>query len=210
MTPSIWIYGGVHYDPGTRQKFLEELAKQSTVPHFVAVEWEKSVFERFIQWRPWIKDRVGSCWDFLTSKDHDELSLAFAWEGDAYAEIFPGAAVLWLEAGFQEANFKARYGAHADEAPESFARSLLARLCNPCQPTMKEWAANVDPPPEPTSKKELVNRVWRKAWSEASDETGGFDRDARWLATICECSVDLHDGWICGCRWLAACRSHRE
>jgi hypothetical protein len=47
MTPSIWIYGGVHYDPGTRQKFLEELAKQSTVPHFVAVEWEKSVLGSF-------------------------------------------------------------------------------------------------------------------------------------------------------------------
>jgi len=78
MTPSIWIYGGVHHDPGTRQSFVEELATQSTAPYFVAVEWEKSVFEKFIQWRPWIKDRVGSCWDFLMPQDCHDLSLALA------------------------------------------------------------------------------------------------------------------------------------
>src|SRR4030095_639041 len=196
MSPSIWIYGGVHHDPGTRQRFLEELAKRPTAPHFVAVEWEKSVFEKFIQWRPWGKDRVGSCWNFLTPEDCDELSLALAWEGDAYAKIFPKTGVVWLEAGFQEANFKQRYREHVDEAPESFARSLLVRVCNPCQPTMKELMANVDPPPEPTSKKELIDRVWRNAWSEAWDESGGVERDARWACTICECSSGLRDGWI--------------
>jgi uncharacterized protein (DUF4415 family) len=45
MKPSIWIYGGVHDDPGSRQQFLEELAKQEAAPHFVAVEWEQSVFD---------------------------------------------------------------------------------------------------------------------------------------------------------------------
>ena len=88
MNPSISIYGGFHHDPGTRQTFLEEL------------EWEKSFFEKFIQWRPWIEERLGSCWDFLTPEDCRELSLALAWEGDAYAEIFPGTDPLWLEAGF--------------------------------------------------------------------------------------------------------------
>jgi hypothetical protein len=194
--PQIWIYGGVHYDPGTRQRFLEELARQPTEPHFVAVEWEKSVFEKFVKWRPWIKERVGSCWDFLTSQDCQELSLALAWEGDTYAEKFPGAVPLWLESGFQEANFKERYGTKADEAPESFARSLIVRVCNPCQPTMKEWTANVDPPPEPTSKEALIDRVWRNAWSEAWEETARFDRDARWAATICERSSGLRGGWI--------------
>jgi hypothetical protein len=196
MSPSIWIYGGVHYDPGTRQRFLEELAKRPTAPHFVAVEWEKSVFEKVIQWRPWIKDGVGSCWDFLTLEDCDELSLALAWEGDAYAEIFPKTGAVWLEVGFQEANFRERYGAHAHEAPESFARSLLSRLCSPCHPTTKELMANVDPPPEPTSKKELIDRAWRNAWSEAWEESGRFERNARWAATICERSSRLRDGWI--------------
>lgn len=149
-----------------------------------------------IQWRPWIEDRLGSCWDFLTSKDCHELSLALAWEGDAYAEIFPGVDPLWLETGFQEANAKKRYGADADKISESFAHGLLARLCNPCQPTMSEWIADVDPPPEPRSKKELVDRVWRKTWSEADEERGGFDRDERWATMICKRSRALYNGWI--------------
>jgi hypothetical protein len=49
MKSSIWIYGGVHHNPGSRRRFLEELSKQETAPHFVAVEWEKFVFEKFVQ-----------------------------------------------------------------------------------------------------------------------------------------------------------------
>ena len=71
--PTIWMYGGVHDDPGSRQRFLEELAKQETPPHFVAVEWEQSVFERHTAWRPAIAQELGKCWDFLTPKECDEL-----------------------------------------------------------------------------------------------------------------------------------------
>jgi hypothetical protein len=196
MALSIWIYGGVHHDPGTHHRFLEEIAKRPTAPHFVAVEWEKSVFQKFIPWRAWVRDHVGSCWDFLTPDDCNELSLALAWEGDAYGKIFPNTGVVWLESGFQEANFKERYGAAAQEAAENFACPLLARLCDPCRPTMKEWAADIDPPPKPTSKKELIDRLWRNAWSEAWRNSGGFERDARWADMICERSSELEDGWI--------------
>ena len=192
MNPSIWIYGGFHHDPGTRQKFLEELAKQQTAPHFVAAEWEKSVFEKFVQWRPWVEERLGSCWDFLTPEDCHELSLALAWEGDAYAERFPGADPLWLESRFQEAHFKASYG---DNFPESFASNLLQRLSAPCSLTMSEIIANADPPPETRSKKDLVDRVWKQVWSEAFGDSD-FERDARWVSAICKHSAGLRDGWI--------------
>ena len=192
MNPSIWIYGGFHYDPGTRQRFLEELAKKQTAPHFVAVEWETSVFEKFVQWRPWIKERLAARWDFLTPEDCHELSLALAWEGDTYTEVFPGTDPLWLETGFQEAHFKQRLGVDdPNKLPESFAHELVERLCNPCHPTMNEVIANADPPPEPRSKKELMDRVWRKVWSEADGKPGGFDRDARWATAICERSCML-------------------
>ncbi len=196
MIPSIWIYGGVHDDPGSRRRFLEELAKQETAPHFVAVEWEKSVFERLVAWRPWIEEALRSRWDFLTRKDCQELSLALAWEGDAYAERFPGTDVLWLETGSQEAELKRRYGADVDKFPESCARSLLERLLDPCGLTMREFGANADPPPEPWSKKDLIDRVWTKAWSEAFEESGDFERDARWANVIWERSAGLRDGWI--------------
>ena len=106
MYSPIWIYGGVHHDPGTRQKFIDELAKQETVPHFIAVEWEESVFDRFVKWRPWVEKRLRSCWKFLTLNDRRELSLALAWEGDAHRVRFPSADTLWLESGFQEADLE--------------------------------------------------------------------------------------------------------
>ncbi len=196
MNPSIWIYGGVHNDPGSRQRFLQELTKQETAPHFVAVEWEKSLFERLTAWRPWIAESLSSRWGFLTREDCHELSLALAWDGDAYVERFPGIEPLWLETGFQEVDLKRRYGTDASNFPASCAHSLLQRLCNPCRPTMGEWMANINLPPEPRSTKDLIDRVWRKAWAEASGEPGGFERDARWAHAICERSAGLYDGWI--------------
>jgi hypothetical protein len=194
VKPSIRMYGGVHNDPGSRQEFIEELAKQKTQPHFVAVEWEQSLFKRLATWRPWIEEGLRSRWGFLTREDCHELSLALAWEGDAYARRFPGTDLLWLESGFQEAELKRRYGTDADKFPESCARGLLERLCNLW--TMSERLANTAPLPEPRSKKELIDRVWRTMWAEASGESGGFQRDTRWAAAISERSSGLRGGWI--------------
>jgi hypothetical protein len=160
--------------------FLEELGKQQTAPHFVAVEWEKSVFEKFIQWRPWVEERLRSRWDFLTSQDRREFSLALAWEGDAYKDRFPTADPLWLETGFQEADLERRYGGRF---PESIPQSLLHRLCDPCSLSMSETMANADRPPEPRSKKDLIDRLWQKAWLEAFGDNN-FERDARWASAI--------------------------
>src|SRR5262249_55056178 len=132
--PTIWMYGGMHYDPGSRQRFLEELAKRETAPHFVAVEWEQVVFERFAECRPWIAREIGKRWDFLTAKDCDELACTFAWEGDAYRTRFPDAEPLWLETGVQEAQLQ-RPGRNADEVVKEYANTLLSTLRNPCYPT---------------------------------------------------------------------------
>jgi hypothetical protein len=131
MKPSIGMYGGVHHDPGTQQQFLAELMKQRTAPHFVAVEWERSVFARFAACRRVVAERLSSRWDFLTSEDCHELSLALAWKGDAYARCFPGADVLWLQDGFQEAEIE-RLGLTA--TPESHAETLRRTLTDPCYP----------------------------------------------------------------------------
>jgi hypothetical protein len=192
MNPLVWIYGGVHDDPGTRQRFLAELGKQKAAPQFVAVEWEKSVFEKFLQWRPWVEERVRSRWDFLTSQDCRELSLALAWEGDAYKDCFPAADPLWLETGFQEADLERRF---RGKFPESIPQSLAHRLCDPCGLSMSEMMANVDPHPEPRSKKELIDRVWQKAWSEAFGDNN-FERDARWASTIAKRCLGLREGCI--------------
>jgi hypothetical protein len=195
MNPSIWIYGGVHHGPGSRQRFLEELSEQGTAPHFVAVEWELSLFEHFAKWRPWIAERLKSRWGFLTREDCHELARALAWEGDAHAERFPCTDQLWLESGFQEAELKRRHGTDADKFPESCAHGLLERLCYPCRLTMSDLFASSHPP-EPRSKKDLIDRVWRTAWSDASGESEDLKRDNRWVAAISERSAGLRDGWI--------------
>lgn len=197
MNPSMWIYGGVHDDPGSRRKFVEELAKQETPPHFVAVEWEKSVFERLVEWRPWIEKGLESRWSFLDREDRRELSLALAWEGDAYTECFPSVDPLWLEIGFQEADLRRRYGAETDEFPKNRARDLLERLRTSCTRTMRDYMANVDPPPDPKSKMELIDRVSRQMWSEPLPPgPEDFERDKRWAATISDRSSSLRGGWI--------------
>lgn len=196
MNPLIWIYGGVHDDPGSRRRFLGELAKRQTAPHFVAVEWEKSVFERLAAWRPRIEEHLRSRWGCLTREDCHELSLALGWEGDAYAECFPGIDPLWLEAGHQETELKRLYGAHPNKFPQDRANILLRLFCDPCERTMSESASNPVPPPEPRSKNDLVDRAWRKAWAQAFGVPGDFERDERWAKAICERSLGLSRGWI--------------
>jgi hypothetical protein len=197
MNPSIWIYGGVHNDPGSRRRFIEELARQKTPPHFVAVEWEKSVFERCVAMRPQVEEGLRSRWDFLTSEDCRELSLTLAWEGDAYKDRFPDIDTepLWLESGFQEADLKRIDGMDANKFPANCARSLLELLCDHCSPTETPFMDGADPPPDPQSKKELIDRGWRIRW-EKSPRDNNFWRDARWAGAICNRISGLHNGWI--------------
>jgi len=153
MNPSIWMYGGIHDDPGSRQRFLEELPKQGTAPHFVAVEWEQSVFERLAARRRWLAEGLRETLDFLTCEDCHELSCALAWEGDAYTQRFPGTDLLWLESGAQEARLL-RPDSDVNTFAEGCASALRQRYWEPCLC-----------PPQPRSKEELINRVWRTLWT---------------------------------------------
>lgn len=184
MNPSVWIFGGVHDDPGSRQRFLKELTKHPTAPHFVAVEWEHSVFQRLALLRPWIEVGLNSRSNFLTSEDRHELSLALAWEGDAHTQRFPGTHVVWLEDGFQQAVLQQR-GSDADRFAESSAYFLLQRLCTALQ--------------QSRSRSDLIEAVSRGMWAEAAaaaQNPADFERDVRWVTAICERSSELSDGWI--------------
>ena len=196
MRPLVQMYGGVHDDPGSRQRFLAELAKRDA-PHFVAVEWERSVFERLVLWRPWIERELCQRSRFLDSAGCRELSLALAWEGDAHIERFPSVDCLWLEEGYQEADLQRRSGGKDDDFLKGLAGTLLERLINPSSITMGEFLATATSPPEPQSKGELIDRVSKKAWAEASgSESQDFARDERWAMAIAERSARLHSGWI--------------
>jgi hypothetical protein len=62
---------------------------------------------------------------------------------------------------------------------------------------MGEYFTKAGPLPKPRSKKELIDRVWRKTWSEAlPPQPEDFERDPRWVTAICERSSGLRNGWI--------------
>lgn len=174
------------------------LGKEDTSPHFVAVEWEQSVFEQLVQWRPWVESELRRRWSFLGHEDSKELSRALAWEADAHTERFPGVDRLWLEAGWQQAEIERRAAGSVDDFLRGLARCMLEQLVNPGRLTMSEFLANAAPPPDPVSKHELINRVSRRAWSEATESWGPHDsqRDARWADGISQRSVGLRGGWI--------------
>ena len=196
MNPSLWMYSGVHHDFGSRQRFLAELTKQGTAPHFVAVEWEQSVFRELVARRSWIIEHLASRWDFLTLEDCVELSSAFGWEGDAWVERFPDSDVLWLEHGHQEARLAAK-GSNARTFAEDMARTALRWLSYHYPRTTQETVADIAPPPEPQTTKELIERVSRVMWANAPDPgPHDFTRDARWATAVRERSAGLHDGWI--------------
>ena len=138
--------------------------------------------------------------DFLTCEDCRELSLALAWEGDAYAEVFPDSDLLWLESGFGENDLNERSrrsNVNTSQYVKKFARDLLEQLLNPCEPSVKEFfSTNFSPPPEPKSKEELIDRVWRKTWLDEKGDLESYVRDERWANEICKRSLGLQEGWI--------------
>lgn len=192
MGISIIIYGGVHHDPGTRLRFVEELGKRDTPPHFVAVEWEESFFNRCVEYRPRVEKCLKKRWEFLTPSECRELSRALAWEGDAFKEVYPNAQPLWLEAGLQDR--RSRQNPNIDMA-KSQADSLSERLLAPARLSTDKFYTMDGMPPDPTSKNELVDRLWKAAWSDSSPDRD-FERDARWANMIVERSIDVGDGWI--------------
>jgi hypothetical protein len=195
--PSIWLYGGVHDDPGSRHRFVAALAEREAPPHFVAVEWEAAVFDRLVSWRRWIEKELGSRWSFLDREDCRELSQVLGWEGDAYRERFPTAMPLWLETGFQETDLGSRSEGRPDELLQRLASGLLHRLMNPSARTMHEFWAGVGPPVDPTSKSELIDRVSKAMWADVSPPTSNdLEREIRWAAAISERTADLGDGWV--------------
>jgi hypothetical protein len=112
----------------------------------VAVEWERLAVQCLAAWRPWVAEGLKSRWGFLTWEGRHELSLALAWEGDAYVERFPGTDLLWLENGFQGADLKRRYGMNA----ASFRKTAPATCFDALEILVTIRCTNISPTSPPT------------------------------------------------------------
>jgi hypothetical protein len=191
--PQITIFGGVRDDPGSRRRFIASLRARATEPCLVAVEWDREVFVAMRAARQAVAAALPNRWKFLTALDAQEVAAALAWEGDAHAPHFPYARVVWLEDIVQQERIRRQCS--VEEHASDSAQRLLDRLCDPCRLTMSEWMPSAQPPTEPTSTGELVDRVSWKAWSDLPSVSKDLARDARWAEQIKAELRTEQDGW---------------
>jgi hypothetical protein len=189
------MYGGFHSDPSSRREFLRRIRERPIPPQFVAVEWERSVFEACAAQRPRIAKELTDRWSFLSPTDADELSRCFAREGDTHTLVFPGSETLWLEDGYQAARLRV-----TGATPGSMARDLIELFTNPMHQTLAEFFDRESRPiEEPTSLADLLRLIARhRSWTNDATrpEEMNLDRDARWAAMIEKRLTRCDDGWF--------------
>ena len=96
------IAGVAHKDPAIRPRLIEWLAEISEVqgnPSFVAVEWDKGVFESVKAKRVDFRSRLKGQWPRISDNLLNTLTLSLAYEGDAHVEVHPYVETVWLDQG---------------------------------------------------------------------------------------------------------------
>ena len=96
------IAGINHFNPRGRKKLEEWFdqlsSKAKTPPLFVAVEWNKNLFEYVKeQQRSMFRGLITNKWPDMSPDLTNELELSLAYEADAHRKAFPSAEVLWLD-----------------------------------------------------------------------------------------------------------------
>lgn len=99
-----FYFAGVIHNDVTHRKllreWLENLSKDKTArPTFIAVEYDKELFQQIIEQRPHIRKRAEEKWPGLDGQVLDAIELSLGYEGDTHLEIFPDVDILWLNQG---------------------------------------------------------------------------------------------------------------
>jgi hypothetical protein len=99
------MIGVNHFDPLQRTILiasLQSLSKRYQVsPVFVAVEFDKDLFNQTVKQRQAFRNLLAVEWPDLDSEELDTLELALVYEGDTHLTAFPNTPVVWLDAGRQ-------------------------------------------------------------------------------------------------------------
>ena len=97
------IAGVVHFDPLCKSRlrsWLLNLAERKREPPgFVAVEWDRGIFEQVRPQREVLRQIVIDEWPHAHQAFVTTLSEAVAFEGDTHKEVFPQAETLWIDEG---------------------------------------------------------------------------------------------------------------
>lgn len=210
--PVIRIFGGVHDDPGSRDRFRIEFVRRVAdegPPHFISVEHDLHMFLQHAAQRPGIARCLRERWKFLSDVDAAEVSAAYFWEGDAHRGLVSGRPTMLLDQYWEQARpileNQAKRGFHGWKTIEDnfveIAQLQVDRLCNPSLPSRKELKADAENGaliviPEPRTREELVARITKKAWDDARQpEPNDNSRDARWVRWIEDSLRNFKGGW---------------
>ncbi|HYV49766.1 MAG TPA: hypothetical protein VFA20_33150 [Myxococcaceae bacterium] len=186
VPPQIVLFGGFHNDPGSRREFWRQLRRREALhaaPEFVGVEWNPVLFAKYDACRKRIADELLGKWDFLGERECDELSKTFAWEADAYQEVFPSVERVWLDDG---------PGREGDSGTaREFADTLLEDL---------RVAGEAEGAPVPRSLDELIDqvRLRQKRRKDRERAPPSIDeRDLWWFDKIRKRASTLQGGgWV--------------
>ena len=102
----LYIAGVNHLDPLCRPKLVKWLQQLSEThdkrPAFVAVEYDKNLFEKAKKQRKRFRQMLQKEWPSLTSEQLNILENSLVYEGDTHLEVFPDVEILWLDTRRQE------------------------------------------------------------------------------------------------------------
>ena len=161
-----------HNDPlgaGALVRWLTTISRtESEEPHFVAVEWDQDIFVAVKEQR--VKaSRFGTKWLAMSDQDWTQLVSSIGYEGDVWLQVYPNAAVLWLDQG--------------REVPVDLNQYVRTRLG-----IYEDWLDGIDG--------DMLQAISNKAWmiAEGNTETVDGIRDAKWSKLIEKESKGL-DGW---------------
>ena len=105
MGMRLHIAGVNHFDPLCRPKLVKWLQQLSEIhdkwPAFVAVEYDKNLFEQAKKQRKRFQQLLQNEWPSLTSEQLNILQNSLVYEGDTHLEVFPDVEILWLDTGRQ-------------------------------------------------------------------------------------------------------------
>lgn len=92
-----------HFEPLCRirlRSWLKNLsAEKRERPDFIAVEWDREIFEKVKQQRVILHQIAKQEWPSAPQDFVNALSGAMGFEADTHEEVFPHVEVLWLEQG---------------------------------------------------------------------------------------------------------------
>jgi hypothetical protein len=179
LTVELQIAAILHFDPLCRSRLRSWLKNLSTEkrepPGFIAIEWDREIFEQVKQQRPVLQHMIEQEWPGAPEDFVKALSEAMGFEADTHQEVFPHVETIWLDQG--------------REVPDSSVITDYAR--DRMNLYRSYWPEDISVPT--TGILEAMSRKsWKRTAGSALERT---DRDSKFASNISEAITEKNPSW---------------